>query len=194
MKKIMKSKIFLIVILCIISCSIGVYAATTYKASDVVYNASDGTSMNVNDALNDIYQIKTLGDATESDIISGKKAVVQGKLITGTLNKFNNVLETISNSSTYATSVTGNLVVPNNITEGILIATFVGVNATFSNSSIKLSNGGTATQIFKGSRDSNGTNEIVYKIDCTPNEKITHTFSHSTTGGGISVIRLLFLY
>ena len=55
MKKIIKSRIFLIVILCIISCSIGVYAATTYKATDVVYNASDGTSMNVNDALNELY-------------------------------------------------------------------------------------------------------------------------------------------
>ena len=55
MKKIIKNKIILIVILCIISCGIGVYAATTYKASDVVYNASDGTSMNVEDALNNLY-------------------------------------------------------------------------------------------------------------------------------------------
>ena len=55
MKKIIKSRIFLIVILCIISCGIGVYAATTYKASDVLYSASDGTSMNVNDALNELY-------------------------------------------------------------------------------------------------------------------------------------------
>ena len=55
MKKIIKNKIILIVILCIISCGIGVYAATTYKASDVVYNASNGTSMNVNDALNELY-------------------------------------------------------------------------------------------------------------------------------------------
>ena len=58
MKKIIKNKIFLIVLLCIISCGIGAYAATTYKASDVVYNASDGTSMNVNDALNDLYKNK----------------------------------------------------------------------------------------------------------------------------------------
>ena len=55
MKKIIKNKIILILILCIISCSIGVYAATTYKATDVVYNASDGTSMNVNEALNELY-------------------------------------------------------------------------------------------------------------------------------------------
>ena len=84
MKKVIKSRIFLIVLLCIISCGIGVYAATTYKASDVVYNASDGTSMNVNDALNNIYQITKLGDATADNILKGKTAVVQGKLITGT--------------------------------------------------------------------------------------------------------------
>ena len=55
MKKIIKSRIFLIIITTIIVTSISVYAATTYKATDVVYNASDGSSMNVNDALNELY-------------------------------------------------------------------------------------------------------------------------------------------
>ena len=55
MKKIIKSRIFLVIITTIIVASASVYAATTYKASDVVYNASDGTSMNVNDALNELY-------------------------------------------------------------------------------------------------------------------------------------------
>ena len=59
MKKLLKNKIFLMMLLCIISCGIGVYAANTYKATDVVYNASDGTSMNVNDALNDLYKNNT---------------------------------------------------------------------------------------------------------------------------------------
>ena len=31
------------------------YATTTYKASDVLYISSDGTSMSVNDALNELY-------------------------------------------------------------------------------------------------------------------------------------------
>ena len=62
MKKIIKSRIFLIVILCIISCSIGVYAANTYKASDVVYNANDGSSMSVNEALNELYNLKINSD------------------------------------------------------------------------------------------------------------------------------------
>ena len=55
MKKIMKSRIFLILICGLIFTSVGVYAANTYKATDVVYNASDGTSMNVNEALNELY-------------------------------------------------------------------------------------------------------------------------------------------
>ena len=55
MKKVIKSKIFLIIVLCIISCGIGVYAAVTYNATDVLYTSSDGTSMTVSDALNDLY-------------------------------------------------------------------------------------------------------------------------------------------
>ena len=34
------------------------YAANTYKASDVVYSSSDGNNMNVNDALNELYNNK----------------------------------------------------------------------------------------------------------------------------------------
>ena len=62
MKKIMKSRIFLVIITMIICISGTLYAATTYKASDVVYNASDGTSMSVNDALNELYNKKTMAD------------------------------------------------------------------------------------------------------------------------------------
>ena len=87
MKKLIRSRRFLVIICGIVFTSIGAYAATTYKASDVIYASSDGTSMNVNDALNDIYNIKKLGNATAGDIASGKTAVVQGKLITGSLQK-----------------------------------------------------------------------------------------------------------
>ena len=73
MKKVIKSRIFLIIVLCIISCGIGVYAAVTYKASDVLYTSSDGTSMNVNDALNELYnrsssQIIKLGNGTSFNL------------------------------------------------------------------------------------------------------------------------------
>ena len=61
MKKIMKSRIFIFILTAIMFTSIGVYAATTYKASEVVYNSSDGTSMSVNDALNELYQSSKTG-------------------------------------------------------------------------------------------------------------------------------------
>ena len=83
MKKVIKSRIFLVIITAIIFASLGIYAATSYKASDVIYNSEDGTSMTVNEALNDIYKIKSLGDATANDILNGKTAVVKGELITG---------------------------------------------------------------------------------------------------------------
>ena len=105
MKKIIRSRIFLIIICGIIFTSVGGYAATTYKASDVVYNASDGTTTNVETALNDIYNIKKLGTATSGDIASGKTAVVQGKLVTGTLNNdsgLNNVKTYTYNDYTHS--------------------------------------------------------------------------------------------
>ena len=61
MKKVIKNRIFLIIVLCIISCGIGVYAAVTYKASDVLYISTDGTSMTVNDALNELYNNMNIG-------------------------------------------------------------------------------------------------------------------------------------
>ena len=62
MKKIIKSRIFLVIITMIICISGTLYAASTYKATDVIYNASDGTSMNVNEALNDLYKKKNETD------------------------------------------------------------------------------------------------------------------------------------
>ena len=61
MKKVIKSRIFLVIITMIICISGTLYAANTYKATDVVYNASDGTSMNVNEALNELYNKESSG-------------------------------------------------------------------------------------------------------------------------------------
>ena len=55
MKKVIKSRIFLVIITMIICISGTLYAANTYKASDVVYNTSDGTSKNVSEVLNELY-------------------------------------------------------------------------------------------------------------------------------------------
>ena len=91
MKKIIKSRLFIVIITTIIVASGTLYAANKYQASEVIYNASDGTSTTVNRTLDDLYSIKEtldningLGDATNNDIVEGKTAVVKGNLITGT--------------------------------------------------------------------------------------------------------------
>ena len=92
MKKIFDKKTIFSFVLGIILCSGIVYAAS-YLASDVAYEPEDTSweVSNVNEALNDLYYMKTeldilksLGDATAADITSGKTALVNGKLITGT--------------------------------------------------------------------------------------------------------------
>lgn len=80
----------------ILASGITVYATYTYLATDVSYERN-GTEISVANALNDLYDNKqdvselnslrtsiNQSDATESDILSGKKAYTTNGLITGT--------------------------------------------------------------------------------------------------------------
>ena len=132
MKKIIKSRIFLVIITMIICISGTLYAATTYKATDVIYNASDGTSMDVNDALNELYKKKndvssisgrlqtgrTRGGAgyatiTFNNISAGKKLKLSNYTTNGAYtNKLNIILpdRTISASNgEYSITKTGSV-------------------------------------------------------------------------------------
>ena len=51
---------------------------------------------------------------------------------------FDNAVESLTQTGTYATSVTGTINIPSDAKSGILIATFVGVNAIYTSSSISL--------------------------------------------------------
>lgn len=79
--------LILFIIGIIISSGISVCATATYLASQITYTKTDGTSIKVDAALNNLYE-KTKGiddaDATASDILSGKKAFTKSGLITGT--------------------------------------------------------------------------------------------------------------
>ena len=56
MKKIIKSRLFIVVITMVIVASGTLYAANKYQASEVVYNKKDGTTTDVNTALDNIYK------------------------------------------------------------------------------------------------------------------------------------------
>jgi len=92
MKKNIKNNLFGF-ILGILLCGGIVYGVNIYESNDIEYSPTDASweVNNVNEAINSLHnmvteleKIKSLGDATADDIIKGKTAVVNGKLITGT--------------------------------------------------------------------------------------------------------------
>ena len=77
----------------IILCGGIVYGASIYESNSIEYSPTDASweVNNVDDAINSLYSmkqeletIKTIGNATASDILKGKTAVVKGNTITGT--------------------------------------------------------------------------------------------------------------
>lgn len=88
MQKLLKSRIFLVIITFLITLSCTVYATTRYLASEIEYKETT-----VEGALNDLYTVhetyKNLNintDFTANDLISGKTAYnSNGELVTGNL-------------------------------------------------------------------------------------------------------------
>ena len=74
--------------------SIGIYGINEYNSNSIEYSPTDENweVSNVNEAINSLYSMKTeldnlkgIGDATTAQILSGKKALVKGNTITGTM-------------------------------------------------------------------------------------------------------------
>lgn len=76
-------KNILLIIFGIMMFSVGVSAGVVLNANQVSYN-----NKTVEDALNDLYSKSNYGDATASDIKSGKTALVNGSIVTGTGDVF----------------------------------------------------------------------------------------------------------
>lgn len=90
----------------IILCSGVVYGTSAYESNNIKYNPTDTSwgVTNVNDAINSLYSMKKeldttktslnnlkgIGDATAEQILKGKKAVVKGSTITGTMKNMSN--------------------------------------------------------------------------------------------------------
>ena len=78
-KNIVVSSILFFILGGIMFGTIGAYAATSISSSSVSYGESD-----VKTSIDELYSKTTYGDATSGDILSGKKALVNGKQVTGT--------------------------------------------------------------------------------------------------------------
>ena len=89
-----------IIIGIIISCTVGVLASTIVPSTIVTYQ--DKT---LNTALDELYDsvnlLKTRGDAEASQILTGKKAIVKGIEITGTMANRGNLNWTPSTGTSY---------------------------------------------------------------------------------------------
>ena len=96
----MKKIILGIMVGIIISCTVGVLAATIVSSTIVTYQ-----DKSVNTALDELYDsvnlLKTKGDAEASQILTGKKAIVKGTEITGTMANRGNLNWTPSTGTSY---------------------------------------------------------------------------------------------
>lgn len=103
MKKILKNRLFVFILGGLIFTSIGVYAGMSAK--EIPYKINDKET-NVEDALNELHDFYNSGDALESDIVSGKTAIVNGKKLTGTHEEkkdfeYDVLVNNITNSNHY---------------------------------------------------------------------------------------------
>lgn len=91
MKTIIKNNIKIIIafILGMFISGVTVSAVTlSFASGDVEHTKSDGTKTNVKAAINDLYSKATSGDATSDQLLSGKKALSKGTLLTGTMTNY----------------------------------------------------------------------------------------------------------
>jgi len=87
-----------------------VYGANNYQSNSIEYSPTDSSwgVSNVSEAINSLYNMKTeldniksLGDATAAQILSGKKAVVKGNAVTGTMVNRGAVTKTLNAGGSY---------------------------------------------------------------------------------------------
>ena len=93
MKKIIQNNIKIVIAFSLgaIIFSTITYAATvSFASGDVEHTYSNGSKTNVAAALNDLYTKANQGDAAEEHILSGKKALSSGTLLTGSMSDYSN--------------------------------------------------------------------------------------------------------
>ena len=111
MKKIInKNTVFSFIIGGLIFGSIGIYGANNYKSDGIEYSPTDTSwkVSNVNQAINSLYSMKTeldniksIGDATAAQILSGKTAAIKGNLVIGSMTNNGAVTSILNAGGSY---------------------------------------------------------------------------------------------
>ncbi|MGM9834401.1 MAG: hypothetical protein ACI31M_01305, partial [Bacilli bacterium] len=96
-------EIMLVLITAIVVSVISVSATIYFNAENITFvpNNTNWNVSNTNTALNDLYSYANSGDATASNILVGKTALVNGKLITGTMEDRGTLNWNPTTSTTY---------------------------------------------------------------------------------------------
>ena len=180
--------------------SIGIYGANVYQSNTIEYSPTD-TSWevnNVNEAINSLYSMKTeldniksIGDATAAQILSGKQAVVKGSAVTGSMTNRGAINKTITPTSSQQ-SYTIPAGYHNGSGKVVVSAANVGTNlnyitettkVTYNSSSVSTSI--TATKEIKKGIIVVGVSTYT-SIEASP----THNgFTCTSTGGKVTLLR-----
>jgi len=124
----------------------GIVYAASYKASDVSYSNDKTSATNVHGALDDLYNIKqelidikSLGNAASSEIAKGQTAVVQGQLVTGTMEEKQLKSQTVSATWSNVGSGTSTKVLTFTFNQLSSVTGITGISASSSGGSYILS-------------------------------------------------------
>lgn len=94
MKKLVISNFISIVSTAIILICINAYANTSINSEDVLYYGNT-----IQDSIDDLYDKSSYGDAVSGNILEGKKALIQGNKIIGTMIDLSNTIQTATTST-----------------------------------------------------------------------------------------------
>ena len=116
-KKIKSNSLFTFILGGLIFGSIGIYGANKYQSNTIEYSPTDENweVSNVSEAINSLYSMKNelnttktslnnlkgIGDATSAQILSGKKALVKGSSVTGSMTDRGAVTSSLNAGGSY---------------------------------------------------------------------------------------------
>lgn len=101
----MKKKYVIVGIMMLLIGMVGVNAATSVPSNGVLYSNSNSSVTTVEGALNELYtnynNLLSKGDASAANILTGKKVLVKGKEVTGTMANNGSVSKALAAGGSY---------------------------------------------------------------------------------------------